>query len=92
MTGAEGDAAEALARQVEVARHVRAVVLARAMTPAEQVRVLMMAAASVIVGNACGPRRDMAVAQAVVALTASVAGAGAAVDGLLADMPAEGRA
>ena len=51
---------EAVERQVMIAQHVRAVVSARALTPAEQVRVLMMAASSVIVSHSCargGTRR-----------------------------------
>lgn len=88
---AEGSA-EAVARQVLIAQHVRNVIAARAMSPAEQVRVLMMAAASVIVTHSCGQARDAAVVRAMVELTVGVSGAAAAVDEALAAMVPEGTA
>lgn len=87
------DGSEAgIERQVDIARHLRGVVLARGMTPAEQVRCLMMAAASVIVGSTDEALRPGAMAQALVELTACVCGAADAGRVDLARMMPEGRA
>lgn len=75
---------DAVARQVMVAQHLRA------MLPAEQLRVLMLAAASVIVGGVPAEHRGAALAYASATLVVSVGGAEAAAAQALAAMPAAG--
>lgn len=84
--------ADAVERQVSIAKRVCALVRARALSPAEQVRVLMTAAASVIVTHSCGRGRELALVRAVGELTGSVAGAAAAADQALERMVVEGSA
>lgn len=80
-------------RRVDVALHVMAMLRARAMTPADQVMVLMMVAGSVIASNAAEPEdRRAAACFATRALGSGVSGAAKAIERWMAGIPAEGRA
>lgn len=80
-------------RRVDIALHVMGVLRARALTPADQVMVLMMAAGSVIASNAATHEdRTAAVCFAGGALGHGVAGAARALDRWMEQVPAEGRA
>lgn len=80
-------------RRVDAAVHVLGVLRARAMTPADQVRVLMMAAASLIAGNcSLSEERCEALVFAEQSLRQAVAGAVRATERWLADLPAGGSA
>lgn len=80
-------------RRVDAALHVLGMLRARAMTPADQVMVLMMAAASLIAGNCPLPdERCEALLFAEDSLGQAVAGAVRATERWLADLPAGGSA
>lgn len=78
-------------RRVDVALHVLSMLRARAMTPGDQVMVLMMAAASICASNTATPaERAAAVSCAGQMLGSAVAGAERALDRWMADLPAAG--
>jgi hypothetical protein len=80
-------------RRVDVALHVMNMLRARALTPADQVMILMMAAGSVIASNACTHEdRAAAVQFAGNALGSGVTGAARALDRWMEQVQVEGRA
>jgi hypothetical protein len=80
-------------RRMDIALHVMGVLRARALTPADQVMILMMAAGSVIASNACThEERAAAVQFAGNALGSGVVGAARALDRWMEQVPVEGRA
>ena len=85
-------AEDAIAREIDIARHVVAVISLRALSPAERLRVLMMAAATVLAANTRADEREVGCAFVGRLLAAAVCGAGHAVDEFLANVPAEGSA
>lgn len=79
-------------RLKSVALDVLNVVNARAMSPGEQLLVLMMAAASVTVNNAVGDQRDSVMGLGCILYGSAVRGAAAAVDAWVAGLPPAGSA
>lgn len=75
-----------------VAQHVLNAIAARAMSPGEQLLVLMMAAASITVRHAIGAERDTVTGLGCILYGSAVRGAADAVDGWMAGLPPAGSA